>query len=228
MMGVLFRPMSRPLVASSLMVSVLLAFVHVQRPVFRSSLSHIEVDAFVTDAHGASVKDLTSGDFEILEDGRPQVVSTFSFVDLPVVAPSPRSNIKPLESDVTTNARSDEGRLWVMLLDGSGSGSSVNGLRVLTVARQFIEEAFGPNDSMAVIHVHGTMKASQALTRSKSLLLDSLERFRTDLTSEAPRSHRTLDAYQVVEDLSRRLGAIRAGRKTVLWVAPGLTFTPRT
>lgn len=210
------------------MVAVLLALVHGQQPVFRSSVGHIEVDAFVTDAHGAFVKDLTSGDFEILEDGRPQVVSTFSFVDLPVVAALPRSNIKPLESDVTTNARSDEGRLWVMLLDGSGSGSTVNGLRVLNVARQFIEEAFGPNDSMAVIHVHGTMKASQALTRSKSLLLDSLERFRTDVTSEVPRSNRTLDSYRVVEDLSRRLGAIRGGRKAVLWVAPPLTFTPRS
>jgi VWFA-related protein len=212
--------------AGSLIASVLLTFVHGQQPVFRSSVSHIEVDAYVTDARGAFVKDLTKDDFEVFEDGRPQVLNTFSIVDLPIVAPPPRSNIKPLESDVTTNAGSDEGRLWVMLLDGAGS--TVNALRKLRVARQFIEEAFGPNDWMAVVHVQGTMKASQALTRSRSLLLDSLERFRTDVTSDAPRANSTLDAYRVVEDLSRRLGAIRGGRKAVLWIDPPLIFIPST
>ena len=204
---------------------MLLVFVHAQQPVFRSSASHIEVDAFVTDIRGAFVKDLTKDDFEIFEDGRPQVVSSFSFVELPVVIPA-RSRSGAIESDVTTNAQSDEGRLWVMLLDGAGS--TVSALKSLTAARQFIEEAFGPNDSMAVIHLHGTMKASQALTRSKSLLLASLDRFRTDVVSEVPRSNRTLDAYRVVEDLSQRLGAIRGGRKAVLWVAPTLIFTARS
>jgi hypothetical protein len=52
---------------------------------FRSSISHIEVDAFVTDARGAFVRDLTRDDFEIFEDGRPRIVNTFSFVDLPMV-----------------------------------------------------------------------------------------------------------------------------------------------
>lgn len=206
-------------------MSVLLALVHGQQPVFRSSVNHIEVDAYVTDTRGTPVNGLTKDDFEIIEDGRPQIVTTFSFVDLPIVAPrSARSRIGVIESDVATNAQSDQGRLWVMLLDGSGG--TVGGLRALKVARQFIEEAFGPNDSMAVIHVNGTMKASQALTRSKQLLLNSLERFRTDVASDVPRSNSTLDAYRVVEDLSRRLGAIRGGRKAVLWVGPPLIFTP--
>ena len=215
--------MGRLLAAGSLIASVPLAFVHGQEPVFRSSVSHIEVDAYVTDARGAFIRDLTKDDFEILEEGRPQILRTFSFVDLPVVPPERSSSG---ESDVTTNAGSEEGRLWVMLLDGSGN--PIARARALRVARQFIEEAFGPNDWMAVVHVHGTMKSSQSLTRRKSLLLASLERFRTDAAIDAPRSNRTLDAYRVVDDLSRRLGAIRGGRKAVLWVAPPLSFIPTT
>src|SRR5262245_39278919 len=135
-------PMRRPVATAWFIGSVLLAFVHGQQPVFRSSVSHIEVDAFVTDSRGAFVKDLPRDDFEILEDGRPQIVTTFSVMDLPVVAPS-RSSTGVLESDVTTNARTDEGRLWVMLLDGTGN--DYNDMRALKVARQFIDEGFGPN-----------------------------------------------------------------------------------
>ena len=212
----------------SLIAFLLLALVHSQQPTFRSSTTYVEVDAYVSNGRGEFVKDLNMDDFEILEDGRLQTISTYSFVDLPIFSPPLRSSIRSLESDVTTNARSDEGRLWVMLLDGASG--EVPALRALNVARQFIEEAFGPNDLMAVIHVQGTMKASQSLTRSKSLLLDSLERFRTDGASAAPRSEltRILDAYRVVEEVSHSLGALglRGRRKAVLWVGPSLIFNP--
>src|SRR5688572_33331139 len=45
-------------------------------PVFRVQVDAIELDAFVTDAQGNPVTDLTADDFEILEDGRPQAVTS--------------------------------------------------------------------------------------------------------------------------------------------------------
>ena len=53
-------------------------------PSFRVEVNYVEVDAFVTDAQGKVVTNLTAGDFEVLEDGRPQKVTTFSLVDIPI------------------------------------------------------------------------------------------------------------------------------------------------
>src|SRR5262245_4622261 len=50
-----------------------------QRPVFRSVREMVLVDVVVRDRSGVVVKGLKAGDFEILEDGKPQEVLTFSF-----------------------------------------------------------------------------------------------------------------------------------------------------
>jgi VWFA-related protein len=62
-----------------------------QPPVtFRVEINYVEVDAFVTDAQGNIVSDLTANDFELLEDGKPQKISTFSLVNLPIERASGR------------------------------------------------------------------------------------------------------------------------------------------
>jgi len=56
-----------------------------QPPVtFRVEVNYVEVDAFITDAQGKPVTDLTVNDFEVLEDGKPQKVSAFSLVNIPI------------------------------------------------------------------------------------------------------------------------------------------------
>src|SRR5687768_9697754 len=52
-----------------------------QRPVFRTEANFVRVDVFPT-RDGATVKDLTAADFEVLEDGVPQKVDTFEFVQV--------------------------------------------------------------------------------------------------------------------------------------------------
>ena len=63
---------------------VLLAGVAVaaqQGPTFKVAVDYVEVDAVVTDGEGHFVRDLTKDDFEVLEDNKPQAISTFSTVD---------------------------------------------------------------------------------------------------------------------------------------------------
>jgi VWFA-related protein len=48
-------------------------------PVFRSTVNLILVDVVVRDRKGAVVTGLTSGDFQLLEDGKPQQIVTFAF-----------------------------------------------------------------------------------------------------------------------------------------------------
>ena len=49
-------------------------------PVIRVTVDLVQVDAAVTDSQGHHVANLKPGDFEILEDGKPQKIKTFSYV----------------------------------------------------------------------------------------------------------------------------------------------------
>src|SRR5262249_15587147 len=58
-----------------------------QEPTFRSGIKLIDLDVYVTDQDGHFVKDLTKDDFEIVEDGKPQDLQAFTFIDLPFETP---------------------------------------------------------------------------------------------------------------------------------------------
>jgi hypothetical protein len=76
----------------------------VQGPTFRTAVEYVEVDAVVTDQQGNFVKNLTKDDFQVFEDGKPQSISTFSVVDIPIERfDRPLYTEKPIEPDVFSN-----------------------------------------------------------------------------------------------------------------------------
>src|SRR6476646_11326314 len=84
---------------------------------FRAEVNYVELDAIVTDAQGNVVSDLSAADFDVLEDGKPQKVSTFARIDLPIEkAERPLFASSPIEPDVQTN-RAVEGRIYLIVLD---------------------------------------------------------------------------------------------------------------
>jgi VWFA-related protein len=194
----------------SLVPAVLMAQAPQDRPTFRSGIQYIEVDVLVTDKDGKAVRGLTKEDFTLLEDGQPQAITSFSFVDLPIEPPAARAAAaKAVESDVATNVGS--GRMYVMLLSSIGH-------RARLIARRFVEEAVGPNDQMAVIHVKGNMSDAQGFTRNRSLLMTAIDRMAHD---EEPGGgcageRGTICAFEVLEEVSKRLGLIAGRRKVVL------------
>src|SRR6266849_5480627 len=85
----------------------------------RTTTRVVLVDAIVTDASSHVVSGLTASDFTILEDGKPQKVSFFSFESRKQREAGPP--LRPLRSDVFTNRpeyHSASGPLVVLLLDG--------------------------------------------------------------------------------------------------------------
>src|SRR6478736_6673174 len=79
---------------------------------FKAEVDYVDVDATVTDRQGNFVTGLTKNDFELLEDGKPQKVEMFSYVDLPVDRLDRMAfNGRPIVSDVKTNQQSLAGRL---------------------------------------------------------------------------------------------------------------------
>ena len=79
---------------------------------FRAEVNYVEVDTRVLDRDGKFVAGLTAGDFQVFEDGKPQKVSTFSMVNIPLErAERPLFASKPVEPDVRTNRQGADGRI---------------------------------------------------------------------------------------------------------------------
>jgi VWFA-related protein len=146
---------------------------------FRSVANYVELDALVTDAAGNPVRDLTCGDFAVVEDGRPQNLSVCSFVDIPVERADARpvtGRAQPIvEPDVVTNEKTVDGRVFMIVLDGLHVAMDRSSL-VRRHAEMFIDRYLGSNDLAAIVQV-GRGADGQEFTGSKRLLKASIARF---------------------------------------------------
>jgi VWFA-related protein len=149
-----------------------------QPPVtFRAEVNYVEVDARVVDADGKFIEGLTAKDFEVFEDGKPQKVTAFSMVNLPVErAQRPLFASKPIEPDVNTNLTGMNGRIYLMVLDDLHTNSQRTPL-VRAAARQFVERYVGANDLVAVVHTSGRADAGQEFTTNSRLMLAAVDKF---------------------------------------------------
>ena len=145
-------------------------------PTFRVEVNYVEVDAAVTDAQGNAVTSLTADDFEVIEDGKPQKVTAFSRLDLPIVhADQPMFAAGPIEPDVQSNAAAD-GRLYLIVLDDLHTTFSNTG-RVRAALKQFMERYFGTNDLAAVVFTGGRSQDAQDFTGNRRLLMAAIDKF---------------------------------------------------
>jgi VWFA-related protein len=144
-------------------------------PTFRVQVDAVEFDAFVTDAQGTPVTDLTVEDFEVSEDGKPQTITSFALVNIPIERfDRPLGAPAPIEPDVQTNVR-DEGRVYVIALD---EVSGEQALRTRRFLHRFFERYFAANDIAAVVFLGRTNTANtQDFTGSTRLLLQAVDTF---------------------------------------------------
>ncbi|HEX5214979.1 MAG TPA: VWA domain-containing protein [Vicinamibacterales bacterium] len=159
-------------------VGVLLTSVFPAAQTFRTSTNVVEVQIVVTDRSGKPVPGLTRDDFEIVEDGKPQSISLFSFIDIPLpMAPvtTPAPAIAPaVTADVVSNALKPESRLYLIVLDGNHVDAS-RSTTARRMAREFITTYMGPDDIAAVVQIGGS--GNQNFTSNKQLLLAALDDF---------------------------------------------------
>ena len=144
---------------------------------FRAEVNYIEVDARVVDAQGRFVANLTQKDFQLFEDGKPQPVSVFSFVNIPVERQArPLFANRPIERDVQTNVSGYSGRVYLIVLDDTHTQPLLS-LRTKAAAKLFVERYMGANDVAAVVHTSGRADASQEFTGNQRLLLQAIDKF---------------------------------------------------
>ena len=143
-----------------------LAFnVHGQEPdVVRITTNLVQVDLVVT-KDGKQIKDLKPEDFEILEDGKPQVITSFAYVS---TNPSPKNSEAPKTASASPviprpPLPPEIKRTIAIVVDDLGmSFQSMHNLR--SYLRKFLSESLRSNDLISIIRTGGEFGALQQFT----------------------------------------------------------------
>src|SRR5258706_2511139 len=180
------------------------------RPTFRAGVEYVEVDARVVNSRNEPVRGLTLRDFQILEDGIKQDISTFAAVNIPVPtstmaarSANEPSLVESVRPDVASNMRPrQEGRIYLIALDDL----SIDPGRLTAVRRflaEFIQRSIGPEDQAAVVRLAqgGTF---QNFTNDKVLLRSAVEHLSAGKGA-------SLTTQTLAFDLARR-GSLVSGR----------------
>jgi VWFA-related protein len=151
--------------------------------VVRITTNLVQVDPVITDRNGKIVTDLQPEEVQILEDGRPQKITNFSYVPLESVeapAPAPRGNPKDKNSPPVPPVRlrpEQVRRTMALVVDDIGlSFESAHFVR--DALKKFLDQQMQPNDLVAIIRTGGGMGALQQFTSDKRQLYMAAEKVR--------------------------------------------------
>ncbi|MGO9261766.1 MAG: VWA domain-containing protein [Bryobacteraceae bacterium] len=152
--------------------------------VIRIDVNLVQVDAVVTDSRGRRVTDLPAAAFEVLQDGKPQAITNFSYLSTKPgeegTAPAHRvAQAKLVKGEVPppppvlrpTEVR----RTLALVVDDLGlAGESIPQVR--NAIKNFLDEQMRPGDLVAIIRTGAGMGALQQFTTERRLLYAALER----------------------------------------------------
>ncbi|HYX41029.1 MAG TPA: VWA domain-containing protein [Pyrinomonadaceae bacterium] len=156
--------------------------------VVRITANLVQLDVVVTDKNGNQVTDLQPSDFEILEDGKPQQITHFSYINnepsaQPAPAPTPREKNAPPPAPVPpVQLRPEQVRRTIALVVDDLGLSFESTAATRTALRKFVEQQMRPNDLVAIIRTSAGAGALQQFTSDRRQLLAAIERIRWNAT----------------------------------------------
>jgi VWFA-related protein len=182
------------------------------------------------DGRGDAVTDLTSADFQIIDDGNPQVISSFQAGTPPSAAQNPTPATVILFDLLNSNARNREYdcTFIVRALEPLETADTVY-LYLLTNGGEFYPvHAFPPRQDIAFLARNkGTGAGASAWTRQiRPLLDDAIQKvygFRTvDYRDPGYRAATTFVALSKLQDAFMEI----PGPKSIVWITSGVTNWP--
>ena len=206
-------------------------------PVFRGGVNVVRVDVIVSDKTGGPVTNLAAADFEVYEDGKLQKIDLFKLVNSDGNVVPGGDPARPIRSlyDQESEAARDDVRLFVIFLDDYHVRKG-NSMRVRETLAEFVRTQLGPLDMAAVMtplmsvnevtftrdtgSLEASMKAFEGCKfeyRPRNAIEERYTRYPTQ-TVETIRNEVTMTALR---GLSVKLGAMREGRKAVIFVSEG-------
>lgn len=205
----------------------------------RVDVNLVQVDAVITDSKNRRVTNLQAADVELLQDGKPQTITNFSYISTKLAgAPARTAPAKPPKGEPPPPAPvlqpTEVGRTVALVVDDMGLAAE-NIPAVRGAIRNFLDQQMRPNDLVAIVRTGAGMGALQQFTTDKRLLYAALDRVkygqsRVGLSSFAPlgstnRATAGLDHFREETMAVGSLGAIRyvvnamagfPGRKSVI------------
>ena len=218
------------------------------QPTFRTGVNIVRVDAIVTDRRGDPVTDLAAADFEIVEDGKAQAIEQFRLVqaDGRSQPGDPPVRIIRNRDDEEMETRREDVRIFAILLaDYQVCWERTEPVR--EALTRFVRTQLGPRDLVAVMHPLTSVR-TLTFTYDHEEVVREIRQFtgrKGDYTPRNPiEGEQWLEANRaaakdpalfnammerirdaVVRDalvaLSVRVGSIRDGRKSIVFVSEG-------
>jgi VWFA-related protein len=209
------------------------------QPIFRGGINFVRVDVIATDSKGQHVTDLKQEEFEVLEDNQAQTVEQFRAIKVdgnPKPGDPPPREIRNRDDEESEAAR-DDVRVFAILLDDYHvrRGNSISIREPLT---RFIQTQLRPNDMLAVMYPL-TPVSILDFTRDHNKILGAINAFEGRKYDYRPRNQieenyvryptETVERIRnevvmgALRGLSVRLGSLREGRKSIIFVSEGFT-----
>jgi VWFA-related protein len=213
-----------------------------QTPTFSVGVTLVTTDVIVRDSRGLFVADLTKDDFEVLEDGRPQTVTSFVMVNGGrtynlLTPPEPAAPQEGIILPGTRPQADPAGRVLIVFVDDAHlEALHTHHLRAL------LKKVLGTvvhNGDLVAMFTTGTSAVEIPLTYDYKLLQSAVERVTgngltfADITSlnEGPSGpanlrQRAANTFSTVYGVINDLDKVRNRRKAVLYISQGYDFDP--
>lgn len=207
-----------------------------QQPVFRSGVRVVRVDVSVTGKGDLPVTDLTAADFTLEEDGVRQTVDSVQFVKLDGRRPGDTDSLAIRSQEhAEVEAARDDVRLFAIFLDDYHIDRRPEITQPLRKALLGFVDRLGPSD-LATWMDPLTPLSALKFTRDYEDIRAVIRKFEgrqgeifpiksameeQQLTSRNPRMMRSEVTLSALAALVTRLGNLREGRKSVIFVSQG-------
>ena len=151
-----------------------------QDDVVRVTTNLVQADVIVTDKSGRQVSDLRPEDFEVLEDGKRQTLSHFSYISTdrpnqPDAAKKSHDRNSSTELPPLPISAAQTRRTLAIVVDDLGlSAESIVSVR--KALKEFVENQMQPHDLVAIVQTTKGSGALQQFTSDKKRLLATIER----------------------------------------------------
>lgn len=212
-----------------------------QLPRFTTRVDLVTTDVVVRDKHGQFIADLKKEDFEVLEDGAPQTLVSFSMTHggrtFNIDAPPPAKMGEGILLPPPRPSSSDSGRVFFIFVDDSHLDFRDTS-RIRRFFKQISEELVHQGDMFGIVST-GTSSIAINLTYDRKRLDEAAAKFAgsaltpNDIVtvpsgSQGPPEvrHRAHVAFSTATDVIRQLEQIHDRRKALIYVSNGYDLDP--
>lgn len=215
------------------------ALIQTQTPRFGTRMDYVTTEVIVRDARGVFVHDLTPKEFELLEDGVKQTLTTFILVRAGQVVKEATGSSPIKEGLILPPTKTDAGRVFVVFIDDVNI-APLDTIKTRRVMNQIRDAVLRDGDLLAVVStgtssIQGAASYDVSQERFTSFInrtmgsgMTSAEILSANQTSQGPTGlrYQAHVAFRTAYDVLEQLSQIKNRRKAFLYVSNGYDFNP--